>query len=99
LLLDFGLSGRNTALSAALVGVCCYFGSRFELAYPEIGTAILFAPYAILTAALLYSPRRWSRVDHRRAAYFLRLTQIGPLRFTGSVSPVFQAFRNEGGMS
>jgi PAS domain S-box-containing protein len=52
--------GAGTALKAALVGICCYLGSLSELVYPEIGTAILFPPYAVLTAALLFSPlRQW----------------------------------------
>jgi PAS domain S-box-containing protein len=52
--------GGGTALRAGLVCICCYLGSQSELVYPEIGTAILFPPYAVLTAALLFSPlRRW----------------------------------------
>jgi two-component system sensor histidine kinase UhpB len=51
-----------TARNAALVCICCYLGSAFDSAvvYPRIGTAILFPPYAILTAALLVAPvRHW----------------------------------------
>jgi two-component system sensor histidine kinase UhpB len=60
LLHDIRRSGRGTALRATLVCVCCYLGSQYELVYPEIGTAILFPPYAVLTAALLFSPvRQW----------------------------------------
>jgi PAS domain S-box-containing protein len=44
------------------VCLCCFLGSAFDAAvvFPEIGTAILFPPYAILTVALLFSPvRHW----------------------------------------
>jgi PAS domain S-box-containing protein len=60
LLHDLRRFGRGTVLRAVLVGICCYLGSRSELDYPEIGSAILFPPYAVLTAALLFSPlRHW----------------------------------------
>ena len=54
--------GAGTALKAGLVCALCFLASSFESAivYPEAETAILFPPYAILTAALLLSPvRHW----------------------------------------
>jgi two-component system sensor histidine kinase UhpB len=52
--------GAFTALKAGLVGVGCYLGSALEAVYPELATAILFPPYAILTAALFFAPvRHW----------------------------------------
>src|SRR6516162_11648392 len=54
--------GIGTALTAGVVCVFCYFGSALDatLCFPQINTAILFPPYAILTAALLLAPpRRW----------------------------------------
>lgn len=51
---------RGPALRAGLVCICCYLGCKAELEYPEIGAAILFPPYAVLTVALLFSPlRHW----------------------------------------
>ncbi len=62
-----GLEPRSprtrTIATAILVGAACYLGASFgtTLRFPQIGTAVLFPPYAILTAALLLSPpRRWS---------------------------------------
>jgi PAS domain S-box-containing protein len=52
----------RTVWRALLVCVGCYAGASLGtwLRFPEIGTAVLFAPYAILTAALLLSPpREW----------------------------------------
>ncbi|HEV3302130.1 MAG TPA: sensor histidine kinase [Planctomycetaceae bacterium] len=52
----------GTVLSAGLVCACCYFGSFLgaKLKFPFVDTAILFPPYAVLTAALLLAPpRRW----------------------------------------
>src|SRR5262245_14716331 len=52
----------GTALTAGVVCVACYVGSALDatLCFPQINTAILFPPYAILTAALLLAPpRRW----------------------------------------
>lgn len=52
----------SVAIKAALVCLCCYLGSAFDSAvvFPQIGTAILFPSYAILTTALLFSPaRQW----------------------------------------
>jgi PAS domain S-box-containing protein len=52
--------GDSTAFRAGLVYVCCYVSAKYEVVYPQIGTAILFPPYAILTVALLFSPvRQW----------------------------------------
>src|SRR5262249_2030711 len=50
----------GTMLTAGLVCVFCYFGSALDarLGFPGINTAILFPPYAILTAALLLAPPR-----------------------------------------
>lgn len=48
--------------SALLVCVATWLGSELALAlrFPETGAAILFPPYAVLTAALLLrSPREW----------------------------------------
>jgi signal transduction histidine kinase len=50
--------GAGTALKAVSVCICCYLGSRFEPVDPQLRTAILFPPYAVLTAALLFSPAR-----------------------------------------
>jgi PAS domain S-box-containing protein len=52
--------GARTPVKAALVCFCCYLGSAFDAAvvFPQIGTAILFPSYAVLTAALLFSPAR-----------------------------------------
>jgi two-component system CheB/CheR fusion protein len=47
---------------AALVAVACLGGAKIGTAvrYHQIGTAVVFPPYAILTAALLLSPpREW----------------------------------------
>jgi two-component system sensor histidine kinase UhpB len=53
-------SRDGTILKAGLACVCCYFGSALELGFPGLNTAILFPPYAILTAALLLAPPpRW----------------------------------------
>jgi two-component system sensor histidine kinase UhpB len=60
LLHDIRRFSSGTALTAGLVCIGCYVGSMSELDYPEVGTAILFPPYAVLTAALLLSPvRQW----------------------------------------
>jgi two-component system sensor histidine kinase UhpB len=50
----------STTLAAGLVCVFCYFGCALDarLGFPGINTAILFPPYAILTAALLLAPPR-----------------------------------------
>jgi two-component system sensor histidine kinase UhpB len=52
------MPGVRIALTAALVCTSCYFGSTLDIAvsYPRLKTAILFPPYAILTAALLLTP-------------------------------------------
>ena len=56
-------SGRgHTVFAATLVFAGCYAGAVVsgELRFPGAGAAIVFAPYAILTAALLrVPPRRW----------------------------------------
>jgi signal transduction histidine kinase/ActR/RegA family two-component response regulator len=55
-------SNERTALAAALVCGACWAGAALDnrIRFPGVGAAILFAPYAILTAALLRSPpRRW----------------------------------------
>jgi signal transduction histidine kinase len=47
---------------APLTLLGCYFGAKADtvLQFPEVGTAVLFPPYAVLTAALLVSsPRQW----------------------------------------
>jgi two-component system sensor histidine kinase UhpB len=49
-----------TVLKAVCVGIGCYLGSAFEPVYPQLDTAILFPPYAVLAAALILSPvRNW----------------------------------------
>src|SRR5258708_21746774 len=55
-------SNKGTAWTAILVCAACCLGATIgsTLRFPRIGTAVLFPPYAILTAALLNSPpRRW----------------------------------------
>src|SRR5580704_4350982 len=49
------------AITAALVLAGCYVGARLDtwLVFPGVGAAILFLPYAIVTAALLRTPRRY----------------------------------------
>src|SRR5262249_8559453 len=48
------------ALKAGLVALWCYLAASFEVVYPQLGAAILFPSYAILTTALLFSPvRHW----------------------------------------
>ena len=58
-----GPSSRLRPLAkAALVAVACLGGAQIDTAvrYHQIGTAVIFPPYAILTAALLLSPpREW----------------------------------------
>ena len=52
----------RTASIALLVFFGCYLGAKAGSAVriPEIGTAVLFPPYAVLTAALLLTPvRTW----------------------------------------
>src|SRR5262245_16205408 len=55
-------STTRTVSTALLVCVASYVGASLgtSLRFPQVGTAILFPPYAVLTAALLLSPpRRW----------------------------------------
>jgi len=52
----------RTVAEALVVSVACYAGAVIGnvLRFPHVGTAILYPPYAIVTAALLLSPvRRW----------------------------------------
>ena len=52
----------RTVAEALVVCVACYVGAAIgsALRFPHIGTAILYPPYAIVTAAMLLSPtRRW----------------------------------------
>jgi len=52
----------RTVAEALIVSVACYAGAVIGnvLRFPHLGTAILYPPYAIVTAALLLSPvRRW----------------------------------------
>jgi signal transduction histidine kinase len=47
---------------APLTLVGCYFGAKADtvLQFPEVGAAVIFPPYAVLTTALLVSsPRQW----------------------------------------
>jgi signal transduction histidine kinase len=47
---------------APLTLLGCYFGAKADTAlqFPEVGAAVLFPPYAVLTTALMVSsPRRW----------------------------------------
>ncbi len=48
--------GRGLLLFAPIVLLGNFVGA--SLRYPEIGSAVVFPPYAILTAALLLTPRR-----------------------------------------
>ena len=55
-------SAASIAVTAALVAVGCALGAHAGLRarFPGLGAAILFLPYAVVTAALLRSaPRRW----------------------------------------
>jgi PAS domain S-box-containing protein len=55
-------SASRIAVTAALVLVGCFLGAGagIWLRFPRLGSAILFPPYAIVTAALLATePRRW----------------------------------------
>ena len=55
-------SAASIAVTAALVAVGCALGAEAGLLarFPGLGAAILFLPYAIVTAALLRSaPRHW----------------------------------------
>jgi len=57
-----GSAWGRTALVAVLVLGACFLGARAGtwLQFPGAGAAILFPPYAIVTAALLRTPpRRW----------------------------------------
>jgi PAS domain S-box-containing protein len=52
----------RTGAEALVVSLACYAGAAIgsALRFPHLGTAILYPPYAIVTAALLLSPvRRW----------------------------------------
>ena len=55
------VSRARIAITAALVLVGCYLGASLDtwLVFPGVGASILFAPYAIVTAALLRTPRRY----------------------------------------
>src|SRR5262245_59418246 len=48
------------SLGLVVFGIVALFGNAVGswLRYPEIGAAVLFPPYAALTTALLFSPRR-----------------------------------------
>ena len=55
-------SATSIAVTAALVAVGCALAAQAGLLarFPGLGAAILFLPYAIVTAALLRSaPRHW----------------------------------------
>src|SRR5262245_47107159 len=57
-----GAAGTRVALTALLVLFGCYLGARAGTAvvFPGVGTAVLFPPYAVLTAALILTPpRQW----------------------------------------
>jgi two-component system sensor histidine kinase UhpB len=62
---SWGLAGAvrrygDTALKAALVFLGCSLGSTVEPVYPQLGTAMLFPPYAVVAAALMFAPvRHW----------------------------------------
>jgi signal transduction histidine kinase/CheY-like chemotaxis protein len=55
-------AATRTALAAAFVLAGCYAGASVDalMRFPGLGTAVLFAPYAILTTALVrFPPRTW----------------------------------------
>src|SRR5262245_13942227 len=55
-------SPRRIAATAAIVLVACTLGASAEtwFRFPGVGAAVLFPPYAIVTASLLRtSPRHW----------------------------------------
>jgi PAS domain S-box-containing protein len=67
------------------VFVGCYLGSSLDtlLRFPHVGTAILFPPYAVLTAALLLSPPRiwWALLLAAALGNFLPHRATGPTSF------------------
>src|SRR5262245_19835245 len=54
------VSTTELAFRVTLVGLTCYGGGLLSrLAHlPDVGSAFLYLPYGILTAALLFSPTR-----------------------------------------
>ena len=54
-------SNRRIAIIAIVVLAGCLLGAQLDtwLAFPNVGAAIVFAPYAIVLAALLATPRRY----------------------------------------
>src|SRR6478736_3896153 len=53
-------SPMQTLTTALLVFAGCYLGASIDtlMRFPEIGVAIMFLPYAVLTAALWRTPPR-----------------------------------------
>jgi len=74
------LALRATAI-AALVCAGCYLGARAEiwLRFPGVGAAVVFLPYAIVTAALLWSPPRtwWALLVAATIGDFLPHRSLG----------------------
>ena len=68
-------TGARLAATLLLVAGACALGASLNiwLRFPGIGTAIVFPPYAIVTAALLSSPARswWLILLAASAADFL----------------------------
>src|SRR5690349_20826202 len=78
-------SSARTALRALAVFVGCFGGALLfaRLNFPGLSGALLFPPYAVLTAALLISPPRtwWVLMLASAAGNFLPHLETGPTRF------------------
>jgi len=74
---------KRLCLKAGLVCVLCYLGNKFGtlVRFPNIGSAVLFPPYAFLTAALLMSSRGhwWAYLLASFVAYFAACWPTWPL--------------------
>src|SRR5262245_60108777 len=82
----------RTAIVALLVVMGCYLGAAAGtlLVFPRIGTAVLFPPYAVVTAALLLAPARnwwlivlagslgtcWPNLAHEGDLSFVLLAEV-----------------------
>ena len=80
-----GGAARRTALVAGLVFAGCALGAVTGslVGFPGVGTAILFPPYAVLTAALLATPTRqwWLYLLASAAGNFVPHLTTGPASF------------------